>query len=86
MTDFIPFSAKVIFLMVDSECLLSRRRNEASSYASTHIAFPSQKETVLSEESNTSRNECETYSKNEEDSLANTRATTAYSLIIGTLQ
>ena len=70
--------------MVDSECLSNRRRNEANSYASTHIAFPSEKETVLLDESSGTGNECDVSSKNEEDSLANTRATTAYSLIIGT--
>lgn len=69
--------------MADSECLSKRRKNEANSFASTHIAFPSEKETVLCEEFSDARNESETFSKKEEDSLANTRATTAYSLIIG---
>lgn len=75
---------KVIFLMVDSDCLSNRRKNEANSYASTHIAFPSERETVLSKEVSSSRNGFGIHSRNEEDSLANTRATTAYSLIIGT--
>jgi hypothetical protein len=69
--------------MADSECLSNRKRNEASSYASTHIAFPSEKDIVSCEELIDAMNGCETSSKNEEDSLANTRATTAYSLIIG---
>jgi hypothetical protein len=76
---------KVIFLMADSACLSNRRRNEATSYASTHIAFPSEKDTVSCEELIDAMNGRETSSKNEEDSLANTRATTAYSLIIGEL-
>jgi hypothetical protein len=69
--------------MADSGCLSNRRRNEANSYASTHIAFPSEKGTVSCEELLDAMNGCETSSENEEDSLANTRATTAYSLIIG---
>lgn len=70
--------------MADSGCLSNRRRDEANSYASTHIAFPSEKDTVSCEELIDAMNGCETSSsKNDEDSLANTRATTAYSLIIG---
>lgn len=69
--------------MADSGCLSNRRRNEANSYASTHIAFPSEKDTVSCEELIDAMNGYETSSKNDEDSLANTRATTAYSLIIG---
>lgn len=69
--------------MADSGCLSNRRRNEANSYASTHIAFPSEKDSVSCEELSAARNECETSSGNEEDSFANARATTAYSLIIG---